>query len=86
MLMKLIFYTVLLDQAGFPVKYVDRVTYRIKRLTGPFQDPGEASQEFKARIGSHASCYLEPRQFRAKAVALAKLRRARAKNTGTIRV
>jgi hypothetical protein len=82
----LVFYTVQTDKEGFPVKYIDRQTYRIKKFTGPFANPGEASQEFKARMGNNEICYLEPRQFRAKAVALAKLRRARAKNKGTIRV
>ncbi len=70
----LTFYTVLCDQEGYPVKYVDPETSRIKTFRGPFDDPGEASQEFQACVGGQESCYLEPAPFQAKARALAKLR------------
>ena len=70
----LTFYTVLCDQEGYPVKYVDPATSRVKTFRGPFDDPGEASQEFQACVGGQESCYLEPAQFQAKARALAKLR------------
>ena len=70
----LTFYTVLCDQEGYPVKYVDPQTSRIKTFRGPFDDPGEASQEFQACVGGQESCYLEPAPFQAKARALAKRR------------
>jgi hypothetical protein len=69
------FYTVLFDEEGYPVKYIDPDTWGIKRLSGSFSDPGEASQEFTATIGGENSCYLDPSHFQAKARALAKLRR-----------
>jgi 8-oxo-dGTP diphosphatase len=71
----LTFYTVLCDQEGYPVKYLDPTTSRVKTFRGPFDDPGEASQEFQACVGGQESCYLEPAPFQAKAQALAKLRR-----------
>lgn len=72
----LAFYTVLCEERGYPVKYIDATTWKVKRLKGPFADPGEASQEFKASIGHETSCYLPPQQFQAKARALAALRRS----------
>ena len=72
----LAFYTVLCDRMGYPVKYVDQFTYRVKTLVGPFHDPGEASQEFQARIGGVESCYLDNRAFEMKVRALARLRRS----------
>jgi hypothetical protein len=82
--MKYIFYTVLLDQEGFPVKYLDPITYRRKTFSGSFNDPGEASQEFQVRIGRDASCYLDNKRFPAKARALAALRRAKKKTEQTV--
>src|SRR5438477_10977155 len=69
------FYTVLLDKKGFPVKYCGPTIYKVITFAGPFNDPGEASQEFKASVGGAESCYLEPQQFQTKARALAQLRR-----------
>jgi hypothetical protein len=65
------FYTVLCDKVGHPVKYLDPETLRVNRFGGKFGDPGEASQEFKACLGGEQSCYLEPAQFMAKARAIA---------------
>jgi hypothetical protein len=77
-------YSVLTDKEGFPVKYLEPETYRRKTFPGPFNDPGEASQEFQARIGKDASCYLDNKQFQAKARALAALRRNTAKHREVI--
>src|SRR5579884_2714392 len=70
----LAFYTVLLEKDGFPVKYIDPETCRIKRYVGPFNDPGEASQDFQAGM-ARPCCYLEHKQFTHKARAIARLRR-----------
>lgn len=78
----LAFYTVLVDRTGYPVKYTDQLTYRVKTLVGPFSDPGEASQEFRSRIGGTDSCYLDNRSFEAKGRALAQLRRDEASREG----
>ncbi len=71
------FYTVLCDRAGYPVRYIHPDTWRVSRFTGPFGDPGEASQEFKARVGGEQSCYLDEQAFQGKARAIARLRRER---------
>lgn len=73
----LAFYTVLCDQPGYPVKYIDPHTWQVRRLGRRFGDPGEASQEFQACVGGGQSCYLEPMLFQAKARAIAQLRRSR---------
>lgn len=72
----LAFYTVVCDRKGYPVKYVDPETYRVKTFRGLFGDPGEASQVFQLAFGgSERCCYLEERQFQGKVRALARLRR-----------
>ena len=71
----LAFYTVLLEAEGYPVKYIDTTTLRVKTFHGSFSDPGEASQEFKACIGKENSCYLNEQQFRQKARAIQRLRK-----------
>lgn len=76
----LTFYTVLCEKPGYPVKYIDPASLRVRRFGSRFDDPGEASQEFKACVGGAKSCYLEPTQFQAKARALAQLRQARRKD------
>jgi hypothetical protein len=73
----LAFYTVLCEKKGYPVKYIDPETWKVQRFCGPFADPGEASQEFKARVGHEKSCYLTSEQFQAKARAFSELRRRR---------
>jgi|SRR5581483_8514786 len=83
--MALTFYTVLLEP-GYPVKYCTPrdprnvlsyghvQTFTIKEVT--CDDPGEASQEFRAWIGPEQECcYLEPAAFQAKVKALHKMRR-----------
>jgi hypothetical protein len=72
--MKLTFYTVRCDKTGYPVKFCAPPIYRVKTFRGPFGDPGEASQEFKACIGGEGSCYLELAHFQAKVRALAQQR------------
>lgn len=78
--MPLTFYTVLCEEdgaAGYPVKYIkpqephNPASYygRVQTFTIPkrtFDDPGEASQEFKACVGGQNACYLPPAQFRQK--------------------
>jgi hypothetical protein len=71
----LVFYTVLCDKWGYPVKYLDPDSGHVKQFCGPFNDPGEASQEFKASIGPKDGCYLDLKQFQAKARAFAALRK-----------
>ena len=69
--MKNIVYTVYCDQQGYPVRYLDWQTCHTGWFTGPFDDPGEASQEFQASLGNTASCsYLDEPQFQATAGAL----------------
>jgi hypothetical protein len=75
----LVLYTVLLHKEGFPVSYIDQRTWRVRRLTGPFADPGEAAEEFKATIGGEAAYYLAPQPFSLKAAALRKRKREKAK-------
>jgi hypothetical protein len=66
-----LFYTVLCAQQGYPVRYLDRQTCHTGRFTGPFSDPGEASQEFQSCMGGTACCsYLDEQQFQATACAL----------------
>ena len=69
------FYTVLCDKKGFPVKYVDPETFRMKTFRGPFADPGEASQEFLITLKGVCGCHLELLIFQRKARALARIRR-----------
>lgn len=76
------FYTVLCDKPGYPVKYIDPQTWRVKRFGNTFGDPGEASQEFQAGVGGEQSWYLEPAQFQAKARAIAELRREKSRMKG----
>ena len=73
----LAFYTVMCNREGYPVKYIDPDTYRVKTFRGPFSDPGEASQEFQANIAQAGatSCYLDEQHFQGKARAMAQLRR-----------
>ena len=75
MSMPLTFYTVLVEQDGFPVKYcqpqdVQGLAYRrvqTFRQKPPFASPGEASGVFEAWLeGRGVPSYLEPQQFRAK--------------------
>ncbi len=58
-----LFYTVLLDKAGFPVRYIDPQSLKAERFAPrTFSDPGEASREFKANVaGEH--CYLDQAAF-----------------------
>lgn len=72
---QLTFYTVDTDKPGYPVKYMHPDNaWHVKHFTGNFGDLGEASQEFKAAIaGEH--CYLDATTFKAKASALARLRK-----------
>lgn len=74
---KLVFYTVLTDKPGYPVKWLDPdEQWTTKRFTGEFGDPGEASQEFQAHIKTkteHTPCYLDETTFAKKRTALAKL-------------
>lgn len=71
----LTFYTVLVEQDGFPVKYcaprdAQGLAYgRVQtfRRKPPFADPGEASGEFQAWLGERGvPYYLDQRTFRAK--------------------
>ncbi len=76
MSMPLTFYTVLVDQDGFPVKYcqpqdAQGLAYgrvqTFRRHAPPFADPGQACGEFEAWLGARGvPCYLEPPRFRAK--------------------
>ena len=71
-----VWYTVLCDHTGYPVKYLDVLTWRVQTFPGPFGDPGEASQEFKACVGGQSSEYLTPRRFEATVQELLRLREA----------
>ena len=84
--MALTFYTVLVDKAGYPIKYCmpqdaeSVFSYqRVQtfcRKEPPFADPAEAAQEFRAWLGNNTvACYLEPFAFRAKVKALHQWRR-----------
>ena len=77
---KQIYYTVLTDKEGFPVKYLEPPTYQRKTFAGPFADPGEASQEFKAQMGGDYACYLEPDAFESRARALEARRKGTAEH------
>lgn len=72
------FYTVLVHRKGYPVSYLGTDTSTVNELAGPFGDPGEASQEFKARIGGEQSCYLQPAQFTRKVNAIRDMQAKRA--------
>jgi hypothetical protein len=66
-----IFYTILCDRKGYPVRYINRQTCHTGYFTGPFGDPGEASQEFQASVGNTTEChYLAEQQWQATAYAL----------------
>jgi hypothetical protein len=51
--MATIFYSVRLDLEGFPVQYELPGDPRPRWFAGPFGDPGDASQEFKAAYASY---------------------------------
>lgn len=70
----LIFYTVI-NNPGFPVKFADPANnWSVQVFGGKSNDPGEASQEFRASIGpNRACCYLDNEAFQHKATALAKI-------------
>jgi len=73
----LMFYTVRIQQRGYPVNFIDPKTLKREKFVGPFGDPGEASQEFKACIGGDTSCYLDERTFNRKLQALRELRKTK---------
>ena len=71
-----LFYTVYCDRPGYPVRYINRQTCHTGWFTGPFSDPGEASQEFQAWAGPRAWCYYLPQeQFTESAGALIQVHR-----------
>ena len=75
---KLTFYTVATDKPGYPVRWLDPTEqWASKRFTGPFGDPGQASQEFQnsVRPQGHEPCYLDEHAFAHKRNALAKVRK-----------
>jgi hypothetical protein len=70
--MRDLFYTVLCDRPSYPVRYINRQTCHTGYFTGPFRDPGAASQEFQACVGGTTwDChYLDEQQWPATACAL----------------
>ena len=84
--MKKVFYTVWCDKEGFPVKYIDPGTTYVKMFSGPFGDPGEASQEFQISVPSgYEPYYLETAQFQGKVRAFAELCRQKRSVIGGFR-
>lgn len=66
-----LFYTVYTDRPGYPVRYITRQTCHTGRFVGPFDDPGEALQEFQAWAGKATWCdSLVQEQFQMSAGAL----------------
>ena len=76
--MALTFYTVRTHLKGYPVSYLDPQDSTEKEFTGPFGDPGEASQEFQNHVGREKCCYLQPGQFTRKVNAIRDMQAKRA--------
>ncbi len=70
----MLFYTVRCDRRGYPVQYIDPETRRVKTFHGPFDDPGEASQEFQISVSASGVelCYLDEAAFQGKARAFSR--------------
>lgn len=69
--MPLTFYTVDCEKDGYPVLFLSPDNgYRVETFSGPFDDPGEASQEFQLTQSSKP-CYLDEKTFVLKARDLA---------------
>jgi hypothetical protein len=67
MMVDRVFYTVLEDQAGYPVKYFDRNMWKVQRLNGPYSSSEEATQAFLATVEpGFDGYYLPPEQFKQK--------------------
>lgn len=85
--MALTFYTVLVNQKGYPVKYIRPTSdgeraYSEVQTFAPrsFSDPGEACNEFEASIGTAPRCYLEQSNFKKKVKALRRMKRVIERN------
>src|SRR5579859_5777179 len=77
---KVVFYTVAAAGTEFKVKWLDPdEVHASKIFPRTFDDPGEASQEFKLSLRpGYTACWIHPASFAKKARALAELHQAQA--------
>lgn len=73
-----IFYTVLMNREGFPLKYFDWQAWKVQRLNGSFATIEKAKDELQTVVDQENEVYyLEPQQFASKVRSVVRMKGAK---------